>query len=294
VSLLINPVANPIVLRMGLLLFAAVAAFGMGLFVIRRLRKNLVAEPESLNQLPLAAEGLPVHAFHAVIQELKQQKHELTTQQLSDRRKAKASDTLSSTILSNLSCGVLFLNTSGLVRQANAAARTMLGFAAPVGLHASDLFRTATLRPEGDGSASALASTVEQALHPALAGNAAVRGLVVNYYTRDGDSHVLDVTASPVLAEDASLMGTTLVLTDKTDIARIRHDQKMHQEVSSELATGLRNSLTTIAGYAQQLERSRDPELARQLADSIAHEAAQLDRTIGGFLGGARAATTSS
>lgn len=293
-SLLMNPHANPIVLRMGLLLFAAVAAFGLGLFAIRRLRKNLVAEPESLNQLPLAAEGLPVHAFHAVIQELKQQKHELTTQQLSDRRKAKASDTLSTTILSNLSCGVLFLNTSGLVRQANAAARTMLGFAAPVGLHASDLFRTATLRPEGDGSTSASASTVEQALHPALAGNAAVRGLVVNYYTRDGDSHVLDVTASPVLAEDASLMGTTLVLTDKTDIARIRHDQKMHQEVSSELATGLRNSLTTIAGYAQQLERSRDPELARQLADSIAHEAAQLDRTIGGFLGGARAATTSS
>jgi nitrogen fixation/metabolism regulation signal transduction histidine kinase len=296
VSLLMNPLANPIVLRMGLLLFAAVAAFGLGLFVIRRLRKNLVAEPESLNQLPLATEGLPVHAFHAVIQELKQQKHELTTQQLSDRRKAKASDTLSSTILSNLSCGVLFLNTSGLVRQANAAARTMLGFAAPVGLHASDLFRTATLRPgiDGSSSSSGSASNVEQALAPALAGNSAVRGLVVNYFTRDGDSHVFDVTASPVLAEDASLMGTTLVLTDKTDIARIRHDQKMHQEVSSELATGLRNSLTTIAGYAQQLERSRDPELARQLADSIAHEAAQLDRTIGSFLGGARAATTSS
>jgi nitrogen-specific signal transduction histidine kinase len=289
-----NPLANPIVLRMGLLLFAAVAAFGLGLFVIRRLRKNLVAEPESLNQLPLTAAGLPVHAFQAVIQQLKQQKHELTTQQLSDRRKAKASDTLSSTILSNLSCGVLFLNTNGLVRQANGAARTLLGFGAPVGLHASDLFRTATLRPESDGSGSASTSTVEQALAPALAGNSAVRGLVVNYFTRDGQSHVLDVTASPVLAEDASLMGTTLVLTDKTDIERIRHDQKTHQEVSSELALGLRNSLTTIAGYAQQLARSRDPELARQLADGIAHEAAQLDRTIGSFLGGARAATTSS
>ena len=293
-----NLLTNPVVLRMGLLLFAAVAAFGLGLFVIRRLRKNLVAEPESLNQLPLTAEGLPVHAFEAVIQQLKQQKHELTTQQLSDRRKAKASDTLSSTILSNLSCGVLFLNTNGLVRQANAAARTLLGFGAPVGLHASDLFRTATLRPESDGSSSGSASTssltVEQALAPALAGNSAVRGLVVNYFTRDGQSHVLDVTASPVLAEDASLMGTTLVLTDKTDIERIRHDQKTHQEVSSELALGLRNSLTTIAGYAQQLARSRDPELARQLADGIAHEAAQLDRTIGSFLGGARAATTSS
>jgi len=40
-------------------------------------------------------DGMPVHTYHAVIQQLKQQKHELTTQQLADRRKAKASDTLS-------------------------------------------------------------------------------------------------------------------------------------------------------------------------------------------------------
>ena len=124
-KLLLNPLLNPMILRMALLLFAALAAFGLGLFVIRRLRKNLVAEPESLNYAPLAAEGLTVHAYHAVIQQLKQQKHELTAQQLAERRKAKASDTLSSTILSNLSCGVLFLNTSGLVRQANAAARKL-------------------------------------------------------------------------------------------------------------------------------------------------------------------------
>jgi PAS domain-containing protein len=290
----VNLLTNPMVLRMAMLLFAAVAAFGLGLFVIRRLRKSLVSEPDSLNHAPLAAEGLPVHAYHAVIQQLKQQKHELATQQLAERRKAKASDTLSSTILSNLSCGVLFLNTSGLVRQANSAARTLLGFASPVGLQSADLFRAATLRPEINSPASSSQPTVEQALAPALAGKSVVRGLVLNYFARDGASHVLEVTASPVMAEDGSLMGTTLVLTDKTDIERIRHDQKMHQEISSELALGLRDSLTTIAGYAQQLACSRDQELARQLADSIAREAAQLDRTIGSFLGGARAATTSS
>ena len=289
---------NPMALRMGLLLFAAIAAFGLGLFTIRLLRKNLLSESDSLTSSPLAAEGLPVHAYHAVIQQLKQQKHELVTQQLSERRKAKASDTLSSTILSNLSCGVMFFNTAGLVRQANAAARKLLGFASPVGLHAADLFRTTTLRPENNDpdadSSSSSSSTVEQALAPALAGKSVVRGLVVNIFTPDGESHILEVTASPVLAEDASLMGTTLVLTDKTDIERIRHDQRMHQEVSSELALGLRDSLTTIAGCAQQLARSRDPELARQLADGIAREAAQLDRTIGSFLGGVQAATTSS
>jgi len=285
---------NPMALRMGLLLFVAIVSFGVALFAIRLLRKNLLSESESLNSSPLAAEGLPVHAYHAVIQQLKQQKHELATQQLSDRRKAKASETLSSTILSNLSCGVLFLNTAGLVRQANAAARKLLGFASPVGLHAADLFRTTTLRPENNSSDSSSSSTVVQALAPALAGKSAVRGLVVNFFTPDGESHILEVTASPVLAEDASIMGTTLVLTDKTDIERIRHDQRMHQEISSELALGLRSSLTTIAGCAQQLAHNRDPELARQLADGIAHEAAQLDRTIGSFLGGAPAATTSS
>ncbi len=287
-----SPLVNPTVLRMAVLLFAALAAFGLGLFLIRRLRKNLVVEPESLNYAPLAAEGLPVHAYHAVIQQLKQQKHELATQQLSDRRKAKASDSLSSTVLSNLSCGVLFLNTAGLVRQANSAARKLLGFASPVGLHVADLFHRASLRLENPGSGSE--SSVEQALAPALAGKSAVRGLVVNHFTRDGESHVFEVTASPVLAEDASFMGTTLLLTDKTDIERIRHDQKLHQEISSELALGLRNSLTAIAGYAQQLACNPDPELTRQLAGGIAQEAAQLDRTIVSFLGGARAATTSS
>jgi PAS domain-containing protein len=290
----VSPLLNPTVLRMAVLLFAALAAFGLGLFLIRRLRKNLVVEPESLNCAPLAAEGLPVHAYHAVIQQLKQQKHELATQQLSDRRKAKASDSLSSTVLSNLSCGVLFFNTAGLVRQANSAARKLLGFASPVGLHVADLFQAATLRLENHSSSSGSELSVEQALAPALAGKSAVRGLVVNHFTRDGESHVFEVTASPVLAEDASFMGTTLLLTDKTDLERMRHDQKLHQEISSELALGLRNSLTAIAGYAQQLAGSPNPELTRQLAGGIAQEVAQLDRTIVSFLGGARAATTSS
>jgi PAS domain-containing protein len=287
---------NPLALRAGLLLFVAVAAFGLGLVMIRRLRKSLAPGSESLNHSPMAEEGLPVHAYHAVIQQLKQQKHELTTQRLSERRKARASDSLSSTILANLSCGVLFFNTNGLVRQANSAARKLLGFASPVGLHAADLFRTANLRPENDSSGSRF--TVGQALAPALTGRSAVRGLILNYFPPDGgtqgESRVLEVTASPVLAEDASLMGTTLVLTDKTDIERIRHDQKLRQEISSELALGLSSSLTAISGYAQQLVSSRDPERARQLAEGIAGEAAQLDRTIGSFLGGARAATTSS
>ncbi len=273
---------NPMVLRLGMLLLITIAAFVVGAIAIRRTRKSLVAETDSFAQSPLAAEGLPIHSYHAVIQQLKQQKHELTALQLAARRKAKASDTVSATVLANLSCGVLFFNASGLVRQANSMARQLLGFASPVGMRASELFRTATLRE----SSAEGASNVEQAVAPAVRGESVVSGLVLDYIDPEGIRRVLDLTVSPVLAEDASIMGTTFVLTDRTEISRIRHDQEMQKEVSAEMALGLRSSLATIAGYAQQLAHSRDAGLARQLA--------QLDRTIGSFLAGAKAATTSS
>jgi PAS domain-containing protein len=283
---------DPMLLRMALLLFAAAVAFLFGLFVIRRLRKNLLDEAEFVNNAPLPTNGLPVHAYHAVIQQLKQQKYELSAQHMSERRKAKASDSLSSTILSNLSCGVLFLNTNGLVRQANPAARQLLGFASPVGLHMSDLLRTATLRAVSDGLS--FESSVEQALAPALTGKATIRGLLVNYASRDGKNQIIEVNASPVLAEDASLMGTSLVLNDKTDIEQIRHDQEMHRENSAELVFGVRSSLSTIAENARQIASIADTQLARRLAESISGEAAQLDRTIASFLGDARVANAGS
>ena len=281
---------NPMVLRLAMLLLVAISAFVIGAIAIRRARKSLVSETASFSQSPLAAEGLPIHSYHAVIQQLKQQKHELTALQLAARRKAKASDALSATVLANLSCGVLFFNASGLVRQANSAARQLLGFASPVGMRASELFRNATLQETGaDGG-----STVDEAVAPAVRGESVVRGLVLDYVGPTGIRRVLDLTVSPVLAEDASLMGTTFVVTDRTEISRIRQDQEIHQEVSAEMALGLRSSLTTIAGYAQQLVHSRDAGQTRQLADDIASEAAQLNRTIGSFLAGAKAATTSS
>ena len=278
---------NPMLLRLGLLLVIGIAAFVLGAIAIRRTRNSMVTDTDSFAQVPLSSEGLPVHSYHAVIQQLKQQKHELTALQQADRRKAKASDTLSATVLGNLSCGVLFFNASGLVRQANSAARQLLGFASPVGMRANELFRTSALRDRGNG-------TVDEAIAPAVQGESVVRGLVLDYRTPDGAERVLNLTVSPVLAEDASLMGTTFVLNDQTELAQIRQDQQTRREVSAEMALGLRTSLTTISGYAQQLARSRDPEFARQLADDIAREAAQLDRTIGSFLAGAKAASTSS
>lgn len=280
---------NPMVLRMGVLFLLASGAFFVGVILIRRLRRNLVDQSDVLSPAPLASDGLPVHAFQAVIQQLKQEKHALTAQQYAERRRAKASDTLSATVLANLSCGVLFFNTSGLVRQANAAARKFLGFASPVGLNLDDLFRNASVR--GEGGKTQVGVSVRQALEPALSGQSAVRGLLTDYSTHAGDKLLLELTASPILGDDATRLGTTIVLTDKTEIEKIRQEEQLRGEISSEMALGLRNSLTTIAGYAQQLVQSRDPDLTRQLADDIASEAARLDRTTVSFLAGAKKAS---
>jgi len=89
-------------------------------------------------------------------------------------------------------------------------------------------------------------------------------------------------------------LGVACLINDRTEVTEIRRQEELRGEMSAEMALGLRNSLTTIAGYAQQLAASREPELARQLASDIAVEAAHLDRTIGGFLAGAKGARAGS
>jgi nitrogen fixation/metabolism regulation signal transduction histidine kinase len=279
---------NPIVMRMALVLMAAAFSFFTGLAIIRRMRRSLVENRSVSDERP-SQESLPLHTYHAVIQQLKQQKHELLTLQQADRRRAKTSENVSAAVLAHLSSGVLFINTSGLVRQANNAARDILGFASPLGLNVAEIFRAAAvLSPSGSGPEVA-----------ALAG-ASVRGktplekVVIDYRTPSGDERTLEITLTPIPAADGEVLGTACLINDQTPLAQIRKQIELRGEMSTEMALELRNSLTTISGYAQQLAASRDPELARQLASDIAAESAHLDRTIGGFLAGSQMAKAAS
>ena len=116
------------------------------------------------------------------------------------------------------------------------------------------------------------------------------REVEAQYETPAGEKRFIAVTVSAVPAVDGSLLGVTCLINDLSELEQIRRQQELQGEISAEMALQLRTSLTTISGYAQQLANSRDPELARQLATDIAHEAAQLDRSIGGFLTTKRAA----
>jgi len=275
--------SNPLFLRAALVLVAAALAFILGLHLIRRMKRSLDEESTIDHDSP-SLEQLPLHTYHAVIQQLKQQKHELQSAQQAERRRAKTSENISTAILSNLSSGVLFFTTRGLVRQANAAARNILGFASPLGMSVAELFRDACLRGR-DARQQTLAAGVESALREKISS----RRMEAHYLTPCGEERILDVTLTAVQSPTGEILGSACLINDQTELARIRRQQELRGERSAEMALELRNSLATISGYAQQLAASRDHELARQLAADIAAEAAHLDHTIGGFLAAAKA-----
>jgi PAS domain-containing protein len=269
---------------MSIVLFVSAFACWVATMLMRRMRRVLTEESFVVDAAP-ELEQFPMHTYNAVIQQLKQQKHELLSLQQVERRRAKTSENISAAVLSNLSSGVLFLTSNGLVRTANAAAKSILGFASPVGMSVSEIFREARLS-SSPGSPETLAAAVQASLRA----SGASRGVGADYITPAGEQRILEVTISPVYTPSGETLGAACLITDKTEFALIQRLQELRGEMSGEMALALRNSLATISSYAQQLAVSRDPAMVRQLAVDIVSEAADLDHTIGGFLAGAKAA----
>jgi len=300
----VRVLTNPVLLRALIVLFCASFAFLLGLIFIRLLRKSISDEADLSPDTAPSLETLPLHVYNTVIQQLKQQKHELHVQSQAEQHRARLTETFSHAVLSNLSCGVLVFGPNGLVKTTNPAAKEILGFASTTGMSAEDIFRGASLR-EGNGHSEntppdnpnpddtlevsdapvSLADEVDAVLHH----GSKRRQVYAEYETPAGQARFLEVTVSPVPGSDDGLLGVACLINDLSELERIRREEQLQGEISAEMALELRTSLTTISGYAQQLANIRDPELAQQMAADIAQEALRLDRTLGGFLTDRRA-----
>jgi PAS domain-containing protein len=298
--------ANPLLLPAMLVLVCASSAFLLGLFFIRRLRENIAEESDFSPKTP-SLETLPLHLYNTVIQQLKQQKHELQVQSQAEQHRARTTENFSQTVLSNLSSGVLVFGSNGLVKTSNPAAKTILGFASTTGMGPEDIFRGAYVCPTRPATSRTSEDkdkedetkedknhhdrlALAEEIRAVLREDSKQRQVEAEYETPSGQKRLIAVTVSAIPALDSSLLGVACLINDRTEMDEIRRQQELQGEISAEMALQLRTSLTTISGYAQQLASSRDPELARQLAIDIAHEAAQLDHSIGGFLSKKRAA----
>ena len=265
-------------------------AFFLSLFLMRRMRRRIADECDIPQGSAPSVDAMPLHIYNMVIQQLKQQKHELLVQSQSEQQRARTSENFSHAVLSNLSCGVLVFGANGLVKTANPAAKAILGFASTTGMGAENIFRgaeicgaRATVRTSSDETALPairVAEEIQTVLHEGVKR----RQIEADYKTPSGEKRFLSMTISQVPGPDQNLLGVTCLINDLTELESIRRQQELQGEISAEMALQLRTSLTTISGYAQQLAENRDAEMAKEIATDIAHEAAQLDRTIGGFL----------
>jgi PAS domain-containing protein len=282
---------NPLVLRAAVVLVCATFSFLVGMLCIRALRKSIAEEGEFSSDPTPSLETLPLHLYNTVIQQLKQQKHELQVQSQAEQHRARTSENFSHAVLSNLSSGVLVFGTNGLVKTANPSAKAILGFGSTTGMGAEDIFRGAVVSSrqlvEAVGGEPV---TLADEINGVLREGSKRREVEAEYETPAGEMRFIAVTISPVPAVDGSLLGVACLINDLSELEQIRRQQQLHGEISAEMALKLRTSLATISGYAQQLANNRDLDLALQLANDIAHEAAQLDLSIGGFLTARRAA----
>ncbi|HET7891852.1 MAG TPA: hypothetical protein VFL34_10015 [Candidatus Sulfotelmatobacter sp.] len=280
--------ANPVLLRGAIVLICSSCAFLMGLLLLRMLRNNIAEEADVSDKAPRSLEALPLHLYNTVIQQLKQQKHELQVQSQAEQHRARTSENFSQSVLSSLSSGVVVFGSNGLVKTCNPAAKAILGFGSATGMGAEDIFRGAVVRTgrSAAGGADDEPVFVADEVGAVLREGSKRREIEAEYETPSGDRRFIAVTVSALPAIDGGLLGAACLITDRTEMEEIHRQQELRGEISAEMALHLRTSLATISGYAQQLANSRDAEMARQLATDIAHEAAQLDHSIGGFLTG--------
>ena len=104
---MVRLLTNPLMLRAALVLFAAGGAFVFAVWLVRSLRRSIAAEADLESGAAPSLEALPFHLYNTVIQQLKQQKHELQVQTLAEQRRARTTENFSQAVLSNLSSGVL-------------------------------------------------------------------------------------------------------------------------------------------------------------------------------------------
>jgi PAS domain-containing protein len=263
--------SNPLIIRSAMLFVIAVCTFLVALVFIRRLRSSMLDEADLDSISTSSRQSVPVHLYHTVIQELKQQKHELQAQHLAEQHRARTIENFSQTVLSNLPSGVLVFAHNGLLKQSNPAAKEILGFHTLQGMSPEDVFRGAAVcAPEASGSFSDgmknVAALVSEAVRAHLQQGGERSQIETEYATPAGDKLHLALTISPVPAGDGDLPSVACLISDRSEVERMR------------------TSLTTIAGYAQRLAHSREPGQAQQLAADIASEAASLERHTSGFL----------
>jgi signal transduction histidine kinase len=288
-----NLLANPIVVRTLLGFALAFALLIVGVWLIRRLRPGNTAANTERPLASTESQVFALEAYHGVIKRLKDQEQELQRLRQEASARASVSENLSVAVLSNLTSGVIVFNPTSLVQQANKAAREILGYASPTGLHARDLFKGVLNIRRETGESYSTPEPLLEALELCITQNIPYRRMEIEYITPADQVRVLGITLSPVRGPSGAALGAACLVSDLTQITNLSRQVRLRENLSAlgEMSAGIahefKNSLATISGYAQMLSTSTD-ETSRDFGQRIAGETATLNRIVCDFLSFAR------
>jgi signal transduction histidine kinase len=286
---------NPVLAKTALPLSLAVLVFIAGVLLIRHLRTQ-VAQPIEAAPVRITGESNPattLAAYEGVIRRMKDQERELERLRNMERNRATALELLSAAVLSNLSSGVVVFSSNGIVRNANESAKSILGYASPIGLHARDVFRGVRGVRLQSGENSAGAKALLTGLECSLKDGISVRRLEADYATPQNHARVLGITISPVRSS-REIDAAACLISDLTEITNLNRQIRLKEnlaalgEMSAGIAHEFKNSLATISGYAQMLQRESTSDLGRDFSQKIAEETSALTRIVADFLNFAR------
>ncbi len=291
-QLLQKSMHNPVAVKMAFSAAMIVFIFILCISIMRAMRKQITEDRELT---PFATENSPgaaLGAYQGVIAQLREEQRKLQSRHEEERQQMATARLVQEAVLASLDTGVLFLDRMGIVRQANRAAKALLGYASPFSLHARDIFRGAThiYWPESGDEATGSAPLVQR-LQELLRDDAPFSKTRINYLTPSGQQRILNLTVTAVPAKDGTVLGACCLLDDLTKITELSQQAERTEnlaslgEISAGVVNDFKNSLSTISGYAEMLIKTRpDDPAQREYAEKIILEAESLARIVGQFL----------
>ena len=305
--LLINPIQrflnNPLAVKMALLGVICLFLFLCGTILIRKIRQDIASETAPAAPPEAGSPAFSLAAYNSVIQQLRGKEKDLQRLLEKEQQRSAAADLIHEAVLANLASGVIVLDRMGGVRQANRAAKALLGYASPLLFNFRDLFRTVTKVRGPDASESNSPGPLVNALQQTIRDGAPFPRLEVEYRTPSGQKRTLGISAFPVLGKNVprdaatndpeknkETLGACCLIEDLTQITEIARQMQASESLASmgEISAGLvrdfKGSLETIANYAQALTTMDAGGDTRQIAEKIKTEAEQLSKVVAEFL----------
>ena len=282
---------NPLLLKIALVGIFCLTLFLFAVALIRKLRQNVNAEVDSLNARPQNSTAVTLAAYEGVIRQLREQGNQLQRAREETQQQAASNENINEAVLSNLSCGVLFFDRSGVVRQANRAAKSLLGYASPFSFHIRELFRGLTrVEWQESGEEAHSQTPFVEAMQQTLRTAEPFPRARIEYITPGGHKRVLGIAASAVHEKNGEIQGLSCVVNDLTELTEISQRVDRNEnlaslgEISAGLVSDFKKSLNIISTHAENLVREDTSAASRYYAEKILSEAESLSRIVSEFL----------